>query len=449
MPDASGPALENRAAPSVSGQPPSQGSPNGRDGADDASPAAPADNRWPGRTEWLLIIGAWVAITLLTVTGEVIDSHGGAVNWGHLPMEMGQQSIECIIWILLTPLILRLAQLLPVERPRAARNVVVHLGIAFLVSVGADVADGMLRTALLPDPQRAGFDAIMIVTRFWFVNELVVYFVVLAAGFARDYYLQKQERQREAKRLRARTMVLEQQLTEARLQALRMQLNPHFLFNTLHAVSTLVGRDPQGVRRMIARLSDLLRHVLDDETPQEVPLGRELEFLDGYLEIQTIRFQGRLDVHIDVPDRLHPARIPNLILQPVVENAIRHGASQVRGTGEVWLEAERDGRWLLLHVRDNGPGLEGDGAEHGTGLANVEARLRELYGQDQDLRVASDPDGGTVATLQLPYHTGSELYASGTVGSDAPLSRPSPADEEPADRGPADGGPADREPVGS
>jgi LytS/YehU family sensor histidine kinase len=239
------------------------------------------------------------------------------------------------------------------------------------------------------------------------------------AGFARIYYLQKKERQAEAERLEARAEALEAQLTEARLEALRRQLNPHFLFNTLHAVSTLVDRDPAGVRRMIARLSELLRHVLDEEAPQEVPLSDELDFLDDYLEIQSIRFQGALDTCLDVPPALHDARVPHLILQPVVENAIKHGASQVRGVGRIELRARRDDDRLVLTVTDNGPGLPPD-QEEGVGLRNVRARLEALYGVEQAVRLTSAPEGGTRATLELPHHTGTALYTTETAAQAVP-----------------------------
>ena len=211
---------------------------------------------------------------------------------------------------------------------------------------------------------------------FWFLDELMVYVVVLMAGFARVYYLQKREREAEAERLEARTEALEAQLTEA-------------------------------------RLSELLRHVLDEDAPQEVPLSEELDFLDDYLDIQTIRFQGNLDTTIDVPPPLHDARVPNLLLQPVVENAIRHGTSQIRGTGRIVIRGRRDYDRLMLTVQDNGPGMSAEPTD-GLGLRNVRARLSELCGDDATLRFDTSSDGGTRVTLDLPYHTGTDLYTSNT-----------------------------------
>jgi LytS/YehU family sensor histidine kinase len=190
-------------------------------------------------------------------------------------------------------------------------------------------------------------------------------------------------------------------------------------------VSTLVDRDPGGVRRMIARLSELLRHVLDEEAPQEVPLSQELEFLDDYFEIQSIRFQGRLDTEVDVPSDLYDAQVPNLILQPLVENAIKHGASQVRGVGRIEVHGRREDDMLVLSVTDNGPGLP-EAQDEGLGLRNVRARLEGLYGDDQSLHLDSVEGDGTRAVLQLPYHTSASLYtASGT----SPLTDGVPAAE--------------------
>jgi signal transduction histidine kinase len=374
----------------------------------DSSPS-----NWPSRLEWLLILGAWTTVALLTAANAVLAPRGGGgIDWSQFPSALGMELFEYGFWILVTPLVFWLVRALPLDRPHITRNVVLHLGIAVVASFSVDITDILIRRAVFDVPERlAEFNVLHIITQLWFVNELIVYFVILAAGFARDYYLQKKRRQEEAERLQERATALEQQLTEARLEALRMQLNPHFLFNTLHAVSTLVDRDPNGVRRMITRLSELLRHVLDEEAPQEVPLAQELEFLDDYFEIQSIRFQGRLDTEVDVHPSLHDAQVPNLLLQPVVENAIKHGASQVRGVGRIEIRGRREGDDLVLSVTDNGPGLP-EAQEDGLGLRNVRARLRELYGDDHTLRLDSADGGGTRAVVKLPYHTSVSLYTA-------------------------------------
>mgnify|MGYP006281835335 CR=1 FL=1 len=377
---------------------------------------------WPSRLEWGIIVAFWGTLALLSVGQGVLGDAHASLDWSRTAGEL----MEYGAWAILTPLIFRLAGALPVveslpaEHGTATRNIGLHAAAAVTVAVFIDQSEDLISLAVEADPE-ATFNLLRPIQRLWFMDEFLIYLVVLMAGFARSYYFQKKERQEEAERLEERAQALEAQLTEARLEALRMQLNPHFLFNTLHAVSTLVDRDPSGVRRMIARLSELLRHVLDEEAPQEVPLSQELDFLDDYLEIQTIRFQGRLDASIDVPPELHTAQVPNLILQPVVENAIKHGASQVRGIGRIEISARADDDHLVLAVHDNGPGLPDD-ATDGLGLRNVRARLQELYGDEQSLTIESAPDGGTVATLRLPHHTSAALY---TAESAVPLTAPS------------------------
>ncbi len=223
----------------------------------------------------------------------------------------------------------------------------------------------------------------------------------MTAGYAREYFLRDQERQRESIELQARAARLQAQLADARLDALRGQINPHFLFNTLHAVAALVERDPAGVRRMIARLSELLRRTIDADGSEEVPLREELDFLQRYIEIMEIRFQGKLHVDSNVePDTLE-VWVPSLVLQPIVENALEHGASRAAGDGRVEISARRSGGNLLLTVRDNGPGVDARSAS-GVGLANTRARLRELYGEAAALTLSSAEGGGAVATITIP-----------------------------------------------
>ncbi len=231
---------------------------------------------------------------------------------------------------------------------------------------------------------------------------------VLAAGLARDALVRLREREAEAARLLADRVRLEGQLTEARLSALRMQLNPHFLFNTLNAVSALVERDPSGVRTMIARLSSLLRRVLDDDGATEVPLRDELAFLRDYLDVQRVRFQGGLEVEEAIAPELLDALMPPLLLQPLVENAVGHGVRRLEdGVGRIRLSARRDGDRLVLAVEDNGPGLtagDGLGGSGGVGLPNTRARLDALYGADGSLSVRDRPGAGVIAEVTLPFH---------------------------------------------
>jgi len=185
-----------------------------------------------------------------------------------------------------------------------------------------------------------------------------------------------------------------------------MQLNPHFLFNALNSISMLVrgGRSSEAVR-MLAGLGDLLRGVLDEERPGEVPLREELDFLRRYLAIEQIR-ADRLEVRMEVAPELMEARVPTLILQPLVENAIRHGISKSSAAGLVEIGAWRENGSLLLSVRDDGPGLSAEGGREGVGLANTRARLARMYGDQQGLEMENAEGGGTRVTLRLPHRLG-------------------------------------------
>jgi len=198
---------------------------------------------------------------------------------------------------------------------------------------------------------------------------------------------------------------LETQLVQAQLQALQMQLQPHFLFNTLHAISTLMHRDVDAAEKMLARLSDLLRLTLENGSTQTVMLKDELEFLKKYLEIEEIRFADRLTIRTAIaPDALD-ALVPNLILQPIVENAIRHGIAPRAQPGRVEITARRVDGKLRLEVQDDGPGLRPGNGREGLGLKNTRERLARLYQGAHRLELESPPEGGVRVTLEIPFRS--------------------------------------------
>ena len=193
----------------------------------------------------------------------------------------------------------------------------------------------------------------------------------------------------------------------AQLEALKMQLHPHFLFNTLHSISALVHRDPEAADKMIARLGDFLRLTLENSGAAEVSLQKELEFLTCYLEIERVRFQDRLTTSLEVEPGALDTPVPNLILQPIVENALRHGVAQSKAPGRIEISAKRENGSLRIGVRDNGPGLVGvtasrEGFREGVGLSNARARLEQLYGPSHRLELANAPEGGLLVTLVIP-----------------------------------------------
>jgi sensor histidine kinase YesM len=196
-------------------------------------------------------------------------------------------------------------------------------------------------------------------------------------------------------------------LTLAQLEALKMQLHPHFLFNTLHSISALVHRDPDAADRMIARLGDFLRLTLENSGAAEVSLQKELEFLTCYLEIERVRFQDRLTTSVEVEPSALDSPVPNLILQPIVENALRHGVAQSSAPGRVEISAKRENGSLRIRVRDNGPGLNRvtgsrEAFKEGVGLSNTRARLEQLYGESHRFEMSDAPDGGLLVTMVIP-----------------------------------------------
>ena len=353
-----------------------------------------------------IIIAFWGVIALLDIAEGAFDPGGD--NGGLRPGEALHTFLENAAWAILTPGIFWLSRRFSLEHRDWLRHLLLHVFVAVMVAAGIDLIKGTLWDALVTGNTRP-ISLLYVLNSFRFVDEFLLYLVVLAACFARGYFLRYQERQQEAVALRAHAAQLQAHLAEARFQALRMQINPHFLFNTLHTISTYLERDPRGVRRMIARLSDLLRYTLEMGNLKEVPLRQEMSFVDGYLDIQAIRFQDSLEVHLDTEPDVMEALVPNLILQPLVENAIKHGVSSVETGGRIELRAWREGEHLHLSVGDNGPGLAAP-AEDGVGLRNTRDRLESLYGDKQSLVLEPAEGGGLVAHITLPYHTGADLY---------------------------------------
>ena len=371
------------------------------------------------RRELLLILAFWTFMAVLTAANRLLDPRqlGFQITNSSAPLILA--FLYSYIWALLTPLVFWVSARFLVEQRHRVLGILALLAIGFAVAISIGIAGDALRSMVLPFPGRrggrGGGPPGFFWLRPWFFNEFITYLGVLAAGLARAYSLRYRAQREESLRVAAQ---LRAQLAEARLDALRMQLDPHFLFNTLHAISSLVERDPRGVRRMISRLSELLRYTIEGPTDQEIPLRQELELLRRYLEIMEVRFQGRLEVTTDVQERALDALVPNLILQPIVENAIKHGVSRIEGTGRIALRARVDNGQLILGVENNAPLIE-SGATGGVGVRNTRARLAHLYGGDQsfELRGTTDVPQSTVAELRLPYHTRADLRTSAVVPS--------------------------------
>jgi signal transduction histidine kinase len=381
------------------------------------APAAhepPAEGRLT-RGEVLAIFAFWMFMAVLTAANRLLDPrHPQGIQPTFPSAPVALAFAESLVWALVTILIFVLGRRFVASRHRAMR-IAALVAAGLVVSILVDLVLDVVRGALLgvPPHHNALFDPWRSITHLWFLREMIVYAGIVAAGVAREYSLRYRARQDEATRLQAETAQLRAQLAEARLSALRSQIDPHFLFNTLNAVSALVERDPRGVRRMIARLSELLRHSLEGAGDAEITLRKEMEFVERYLEIMRIRFQGTLDVETEVDGEVMDALVPNLILQPLVENAMKHGVSRLKEGGRIRIAAWREDGKVRLCVRDNGPGLNGGAPREGVGVRNTRERLEQLYGGDQELALVPAEGGGVEARVTLPYHTEGDLRAAG------------------------------------
>lgn len=308
--------------------------------------------------------------------------------------------ISTYAWALLAPPVMAVARRFPVWRsvPGRARNVAVQT-TALVVFVAVHVAL-CAAGGILVDP-RARASSYFLVYGQTLLSlaalDCIVFCTLVAVHHALIYYQVSKDRALRASQLEAR-------LAQAQLQVLRMQLQPHFLFNTLHSISALMHKDVRRADSMVASLSDLLRMSLRNIGAQEVSLHSELEFLQAYVAIMTLRFGDRLHVTVDVDPEARDARVPNLFLQPLVENALRHGFGDAPGAGSVAVRARREGDRLLCEVVDNGRGLKPAHRE-GIGLSSTRQRLAHLYGDDHlfEIRNVPGPATGVRVTMAIPF----------------------------------------------
>src|SRR4051794_31891293 len=300
---------------------------------------------------WVLAFLLWTLIGLC-FAGQLYLSRakiGQPVSWG---FAIGRALSDWYVFALLSIPALWLARRFRIERGHWITPVFIHILGSIVFSIGWMLVRAIIErweSALTDNPVSFSdaFSHALVATFFF---NLLIYSVVVSISHTASYYTKYQDHALQ-------TAELEKRLTESRLQALQMQLNPHFLFNTLHAISALMHKDVEAADRMIARLSDLLRYALESTNDQEVPLHQELAFLERYLEIEQTRFGDRLLVHKQIDPATLNVQVPNLILQPLVENAIRHGIEPHARRGEIYLAARRDNGYIYLEVRDNGSGL--------------------------------------------------------------------------------------------
>jgi two-component system, LytTR family, sensor kinase len=354
------------------------------------------------RQLWLeagLVFAAWTVFGLITANQLYMQSEvrGLAVPWTHA-LRLGL--FEAYLWAFATVAIFWLTRRFPLERGRMLRSSTVHLAGALILSLARVVVLVELSRYVEWLGERPYNRQFLV----GFHQYLLFYALLLGIAHAVLYHRRFRERERAVERLAAG-------LTEARLQVLKMQLQPHFLFNTLNAISALIPAEASPARRMVARLGDLLRIALEHEETQEVTLREELAFLQPYLEIEQARLEDRLSVVMRIAPETLDARVPHLLLQPLVENAIRHGiASRIEGGRvEISTTSGADERFLHLEVRDDGPGLDRNSrtrTRKGVGLANIQARLEQLYDGEYGFELENHPEGGVVVRISLPFRRG-------------------------------------------
>jgi two-component sensor histidine kinase len=324
------------------------------------------------------------------------------------------------LWCLATPALLWWSHRFRLERPVWPRHLLAHAGLLAVLIPAIGIA-----FTLIARPPHLAFDhftwpnLLRSVELLTFDTGTLLFVVVVGVEHAFVYYRRYQTGL-------TRSAQLQTQLVQAQLQALKMQLHPHFLFNTLHSITALVHEDPDMAERTIARLSELLRLFLANSTIHEVPLAEELRILDLYLEIEQARFEDRLRVLIDVPLVLREAMVPSLVLQPLVENSIRHGVGQRLEPGWISIAAENYADTLVLRVTDNGAGFkkesrpasgcDGASGRQGMGLRITRGRLESLYGQHQSLVLRNLPAGGVEVRITLPFRMQTQSTIQTTGG---------------------------------
>jgi len=359
--------------------------------------------RW---AKWSIILACWLLVGLFFGSRQYLNAlyRGSNISWWN---GFWGGFASFLIWAALTPSVLYLSERFPLQRLNWQRNISIHISASVVYALLYFGISGLI--SLLIWGQPAGPNASMARIKKILITEaqteVLTYWAITVVGQAINFYRKYQRQELLASQLQLKTSKLEASLTQAQLDALRMQLHPHFLFNTLNSISGLMLEDVDTANRMLIGLSDLLRISLENIGTNEVTLKQELEYLKIYLEIEHTRFQDRLTVSIDIgPDTLE-AQVPNLILQPLVENAIRHGVMRRVSPGVINVCARRLNGMLELRVRDDGPGPALSQISKGIGLSNTEERLTQLYGSNHRFELRPADGSGLEVAITIPYRT--------------------------------------------
>lgn len=362
------------------------------------------------KTKWLAVLAVWAVLGVIYAAPIYVEVR--AEGHGHTAWRIFTWGIlTWVAWAPLTPAMIWLARKFSVVGEAWKRNLAVHLPAFLLISTLHSAAATAINLRVKPFDNMGGSPK-----AFWprflssvtgsFGSDLLIYAGVIGVFYAFDYYRKYREREVAATRLEA-------QLAQAQLDSLRMQLHPHFLFNTLNSIVGLVRDNKNNAAvNMLVGLSDLLRHTLEYSSRHEVELREEINFIKLYLSIQEMRFSDRLRIELDIDPRTTKALVPNLILQPLTENALRHGIARSTDSGLVGINSVVEDGHLRLTVYDDGAGLPDDWQMKGSmgiGLANTAARLQQLYDNDHEFDIRNRDTGGVEVVIVMPFRTSSTL----------------------------------------
>lgn len=384
-------------------------------GASTNGTEALSPKRW--RFIWLMSFAVWTFLGFLATASvtELYRGQGSGLAFTEAAM---MEFSQLLPFAPLTPFVFLLVGHYPIRRRNWVRRSLLYTAGGFVFTAGHIVMRGLTPYGVFDSKMRVWRSAFwdysahtvdiqwQLLQRMFFVNAFDditgTYLPIILIAYVVSYYSKLRDRDRQAAQL-------ETQLAKANLRALKSQLQPHFLFNTMHSISALMFTDVNAADTMMSRLSDLLRMSLEDGAEQLTTLNRELEFVNGYLAIEKVRLGDRMEVHLDISPETLDAQVPHLLLQPLVENAVQHGIGHLSSRGEISISSRQNGHQLLLTIRDNGPGFEGTDGTHnsGVGISASRERLRTLYGQDQKLNFRIPPNGGTEVTIRIPFRLNS------------------------------------------
>ena len=360
-----------------------------------------------GRTKWILILCAWTIVGLLFAVRRIVlvKVQGTHVNW---VIESALEFVWWYVWAAYTPLLISLAKRFPLTGPRLVPHIAIHTIVSLTMAPLASVTEYFLSLGLLRFVFHIAGPGVLqflspfgVAVLFMSFNGMLTCWLVVGLYQSIHFYQVAMERQTIAAQL-------ETQLSHAELENLKSQLHPHFLFNSLHTIGILMQENVDAASHLLVCLGDLLRMALE-RRENEITLQSELEFVGKYLEIELTRFHDRLKVHMDVPPDLLGVYVPSLALQPLVENAIKHGISVDSAAGRLEIAAKLYNGRVRLCVRDDGPGpAPGSRLRFGVGLSNVRSRLKQLYGDESSLELTGGDGRGCEAIITIPLRSSHE-----------------------------------------